>query len=111
MFKTLLSKINQHSKTSIEKYVYCPFPCVSHYQDDRGRNRFVYSDKHSGQPICGLLTEQETKGLHTITALLTREGSRRKGYAKDLVAVAKITLKRIEHSTHLSNDGYAFFNR
>lgn len=111
MFKTLLSDINQHSRTSLERRELCPYPKVKHYLDDKGRNRFVCSNDN-GIVICGLLTERLTKApTHTITAMYTTKEHRRKGYMRNLVAVAKTTLDCIEFSHYLSDDGEAFVNR
>ena len=104
----LLKPFNQCAYTNLEKLnnpLFCSGSLVVRmFTDLEGRQRILlYSDSKA---ISGLLLEKV--GQHKsyiIKGVYTASEERRKGYAKQLLALARFKLGKVRHSSDLTKEG------
>jgi len=109
-FNEILKPQNQSSYTGIEKRVPCDFgPDVSLFKDNNGWFRVVYS--WDGVVVAGLVVSPYacTKG-YMIEGVYTLPSYQRKGLAKQLLAVLRMTIGDVRHSENKTKDGHAWCN-
>lgn len=106
--KELLKPINGCVYTSVETIKHIPlFDDVSVYESKTQEHhniRLVFSD--NGVSVCGVLLRKHTKSKfndYVISGVFTDNNVRLKGYAKGLIAVAKMYVRN-EHKASLCLD-------
>ena len=106
--KELLKPYNQCKYTSLER-LNKPLSCsgslvVRLFTDLEHRQRIVlYSDS---KPVSALLLEKIGQYTgYVIKGVYTVPEERRKGYAKQLLALSRFYLGKVRHSEHLTKEG------
>lgn len=99
----ILRNINCCDLTDIEA------PCLTHregllqFKDKQGRYRFL--KLKDGHVVSGLFVEKYGKRGYIILGVYTVLNSRRKGYARELLEIAKKKLKNVRHNSYLTREG------
>jgi hypothetical protein len=109
--KQILNPLNQCKLTSIEKVMYNCRAAYTTFQDNDGRIRLIFSHRYSdrpNKPVCGLFLERVNTNTVAILGVYTIPSERRRGFAKMLLASAKIRFKNVLHSENLTVDGEAW---
>lgn len=106
--KELLKPINSCAYTSVETVKHIPlFDDVSVYESKTQEHhniRLVFSD--NGVSVCGVLLRKHNKSKfneYVVSGVFTNNNVRLRGYAKGLIAVAKMWVRE-EHKAALCLD-------
>lgn len=109
----LLRPINQCRHTGLERELKTLFPQghVRAFKDNSGHIRLVAYVK-GAKPVSGLLLASGGSGKHMVKAVYTNSCYRRKGYARQLLAVARATLSPgiVYHGDNLTKVGKLWAN-
>jgi GNAT superfamily N-acetyltransferase len=106
----LLKRLNHCRYTGLETYRRHGFGRMVRIFEckDTRRVRLVACDPIQG-PVAGLIVNPHNrKRTYTIEGVYTTASHRRQGYAKQLLAVARVTLGTVQHNGNLTPDGKAW---
>jgi GNAT superfamily N-acetyltransferase len=106
----LLKRLNHCRYTGLETYRRHKFGSMVRIFECKatGRIRLVGCDPILG-PVAGLIVNPYNRvRTYTVEAVFTLESHRRQGYARQLLAVARVTLGTVQHNGNLTADGRAW---
>ena len=107
---TILKPFSMCPHTGLEKrvkHIFGQNVSIFECKDSRKIRLIAYND--SGEAVSGLMVNPYSQvKTYTIDAVYTKPLERRRGLAKQLLAVARFTLGIVKHNEHLTNSGEAW---